>query len=91
MKRRTFVTFVAFALAAPLARAQQSGKVYRIGFLGIASPTPQVLSRDKNFLPFRRFTKQASGAGSGRVGSAWVPQSVVPAASRGSRKGRYGK
>jgi hypothetical protein len=47
--------------------------------------------RDKNFLPFRRFTKQASGAGSGRVGSAWVPQSVVPAASRGSRKGRYGK
>jgi ABC-type Zn uptake system ZnuABC Zn-binding protein ZnuA len=33
----------------------------------------------------------ASGAGSGRAGSAWVPQSVVPAASRGSRKASYGK
>src|SRR5258708_6740948 len=39
MDRRTFIGAVAFGVfAAPLAvRAQQTGKVYRIGFLGIAN------------------------------------------------------
>lgn len=31
-------------LAAPLARSQQPSKVYRIGFLGAASPTPEFLA-----------------------------------------------
>ena len=40
MNRRAFVTGLGAALAAPLvAEAQQAGKGYRIGVLGIGEPT----------------------------------------------------
>jgi hypothetical protein len=47
MDRRTFMTTSAIAiLAAPLAvEAQQAGKVYRIGWLGITPPTSPPLQR----------------------------------------------
>jgi ABC-type uncharacterized transport system substrate-binding protein len=43
MKRRDFVALGLSALGVSLARAQQTGKQYRVGFLGVASPTPEVL------------------------------------------------
>jgi hypothetical protein len=40
MNRRTFITTTALSLfAAPLAAEAQARKVYRIGFLGAASPS----------------------------------------------------
>ena len=46
MDRRAFVAGAAALLAAPLAaEAQQAGKVYRIGLLGIAPPTSPSLRR----------------------------------------------
>jgi putative ABC transport system substrate-binding protein len=41
MDRRRFVALIGSALAAPLARAQQPAKIYRVGWLSIA-PRPQV-------------------------------------------------
>jgi putative ABC transport system substrate-binding protein len=38
-------------LAAPFARAQQAGKISRVGFLGISTPTPEVLKQ--TLIPFR--------------------------------------
>ncbi len=51
MERRTFLAMVPL-LAAPLAaEAQQAGKVYRIGFLGIAPPTsPSLRSQSEAFV-----------------------------------------
>jgi putative tryptophan/tyrosine transport system substrate-binding protein len=43
MKRRDFVALAVGALGAPLVRAQQPGRQYRIGILGVASPIPEVL------------------------------------------------
>ena len=44
MKRRTLLGFAAAALAAPSSLlAQQPGRIYRIGFLGAAAPTPDNL------------------------------------------------
>ena len=41
VRRRQFLTASGALLAAPLARAQQQGKVYRIGFLGTTAPTAE--------------------------------------------------
>ena len=43
MRRREFVAAAVGVLAAPRALAQKPGKLYRIGFLGAASPTPEIL------------------------------------------------
>ncbi len=43
MKRRDFVALGLSALDVSLARAQQAGKQYRVGILGVASPIPEVL------------------------------------------------
>ena len=37
MNRRRFVALIGGALAAPVLRAQQPGKIYRVGFLGVTS------------------------------------------------------
>ena len=49
--RRQFLLAASVVLAAPYARAQQQGKVYRIGFLGAAAPTPEILKQTLD--PFR--------------------------------------
>lgn len=41
MRRRAFLTWAAGALAAPHTLAQSAGKRYRVGFLAVASPTPE--------------------------------------------------
>jgi putative ABC transport system substrate-binding protein len=43
MKRRDFVALGLSALGVSLARAQQAGKQYRVGILGVTSPIPEVL------------------------------------------------
>jgi putative ABC transport system substrate-binding protein len=43
MKRRDFVALAVGALGAPLVRAQQLGRQYRIGIRGVSSPTPLVV------------------------------------------------
>jgi len=47
-------------------------------------------ARDRNFL-FVRSASCSSAAGSGLLSGGLVPQSVMPTASRGLCKGRYGK
>jgi len=46
MKRRRFVALIGGALAAPIAWAQQSARVYRIGWLGVVSPSLSSHLRD---------------------------------------------
>src|SRR5262249_3595824 len=45
MNRRAFVTGLGAVLAAPLAEAQQTGKIWRIGLLGGSSPTTPEAAR----------------------------------------------
>lgn len=49
MRRRKFMAWAAGALAVPLARAQSASKRYRVGFLAVGSPTPELV---KFFEPF---------------------------------------
>lgn len=50
--RRQFLIATAGFLGTPLARAQQAGRVYRIGVLGVTAPTPEVLKL--SIEPFRQ-------------------------------------
>ena len=43
MKRRSLLGFAAAALAAPPSLFAQPGRVYRVGFLGVSMPTPEIL------------------------------------------------
>ena len=56
MKRRDLLLAVGAALASPLVLSQQPGKIYRIGFLGAASPTPEILKTTLE--PFRQAMRE---------------------------------
>ena len=56
MRRRDLLLALGAALASPLALSQQPGKIYRIGFLGGASPTPENLK--VSLEPFRQAMRE---------------------------------
>src|SRR5262249_53290392 len=58
MKRRQFITLLSGAAAWPLsARAQQTGRVWRVAVIGAVSPLPAMLSAFREALQQRGWTE----------------------------------
>ena len=66
LKRRKFITLVGGAAAWPLAvRAQQAGKVVRIGFIGASLNSPAMAGQ------YQAFLSELRELGFGDTGEVW--------------------